>query len=213
MAESLFEIGARHGTDKAAGQRQLLHIYESLLAPIRDDEVTVFEIGVLDGASLRMWRDFFPKGRIFGLDFKPEAVEHADDRIGIFIGDQTDIGVLDQILAETGKLDIVVDDGGHWARQQTASLIYLWPHLKPGGFYVVEDTHTSYLERYKMAWRQPGTTVEFLKGVVDDVHAFWHDKPVMIRPCHSISFYQETCVLRKKRFSPEGEITAEPRAH
>jgi len=178
---------------------------------MRDDAITLLEIGVLGGASLRMWRGFFEQGRIFGVDFKPEAATHADSRIEILIGDQTDLGFLDRVVAAAGPLDVVIDDGGHRARQQTASLIFLWPHIKPGGYYIIEDTHTSYLDEYGMGWREPGTTIEFLKGIVDDIHSRWHDKPALIRPCHSIAFYDEACVLRKKLYDETGEITAKSR--
>jgi hypothetical protein len=50
-----------------------------------------------------------------------------------------------------------------------------------------------------MRWREPGTTMEFLKGVADDVHAHWHDRPVLLRDCESISFFSGSCVLRKHR--------------
>ena len=196
--KSLYDIGAIHGTDKA-GQRQLLHVYEEYFEPLRETELVLLEIGVLGGASLRMWREYFPGARIFGIDVDPEAVAHAADRISVLIGSQSDILFLDTVLERTGRPDIVLDDGSHHVRDQTTTLLHLWRHVKPGGIYVVEDLHTSYMPQYNMRWREPGTTMEFLKDVADDVNAGWHDRPVLLSDVYSVAFFQELCILRKRR--------------
>jgi len=198
VAESLLEIGKRHGTDKANPNRRLLRIYDLELSGRREEPVSLLEIGVLGGASLRTWRDYFPNGRIHGIDIKPAAAAHEGERTRVFIGSQSDPAFLSSVVAETGPLDVIIDDGSHLARDQVGSLLQLWPHVKPGGLYIVEETHTSYMSEYLMGWRHPGTTIEFLKDVADDVHATWHDKPVLIRDCLSLTFFQETCLLRKR---------------
>jgi len=197
-APSLYEIGTRHGTDKA-GQRELLHVYEEYLHPRRTDELVLLEIGVLEGGSLRMWREYLPRARIFGVDIDPAAADHAGDRITVLIGSQSDTHFLDLVVERTGRPDVVFDDGSHFARDQIMTLLQLWPHVTPGGIYVVEDIHTSYMPAYNMRWREPGTAVEFLKDLADDVNAAWHDRPVLLRDLHSVAFFQETCVLRKRR--------------
>jgi len=159
----------------------------------------VVEIGVLGGASLRMWREYFPRAQIFGIDVDHEAEANADDRITVLIGSQSDTAFLNTMLERTGRLDIVLDDGSHYARDQITTLLHLWRHVTPGGIYVVEDLHTSYMPAYNMRWREPGTAVEFLKDVVDDVNAAWHDRPVVLPDLHSVAFFQEVCVLRKRR--------------
>jgi hypothetical protein len=194
----LYEIGARHGTDKA-GERQLLNVYEEYFEPLRLADLVLIEIGVLGGASLRMWREYFPRAQIFGIDVNPEAEAHADDRITVLIGSQSDTLFLDTVLERTGRPDIVLDDGSHYARDQITTLLHLWPHVRPGGTYVVEDLHTSYMPAYNMRWREPGTAMEFLKGIADDVNGAWHDRPVILRDIYSLAFFQELCVLRKRR--------------
>lgn len=197
MTETLREIGARTGTDKANPRRSILDLYERHLGTLRYDRITLLEIGVLRGESLRMWRDYFPLGRIYGVDINPDAMQHENTRIRVFIGSQTDAAVLESVVAESGQPDVIIDDGSHWARDQISCLINLWPHLKPGGWYIIEDIHTSYLSQYKMGLRQPGTTIEFLKNVVDDVNALWHDGEVTLPGCESLMFASETCLIRK----------------
>ncbi len=110
-----------------------------------------------------MWRDYFENGRIFGIDINAEAKLSEDDRIEIFIGDQTDTTFLDSVTAKTGALTMVIDDGGHRAEQQIGSLVHLWQFVEPGGLYIIEDTHTSYMEDIGMGWRKEDSTIEFLK--------------------------------------------------
>jgi hypothetical protein len=101
------------------------------------------------------------------------------------------------MIAEIGHPDIVIDDGSHLGQDQITSLLTLWPFVKPGGCYIVEDIHTSYLPEFGMGWRQFGTAVEFLKNVVDDVNNIWHQAVPTLEDCGSVSFYGETCILRK----------------
>jgi len=194
--QGLYDIGDRHGTDKA-GERHLLRVYEEYFEPLRTKELVLVEIGVLGGASLRMWREYFPRARIFGVDIDPEAEAHAGDRIDVMIGSQSDTRFLDGLLERTGRPDIVLDDGSHLARDQITTLLHLWRYVKPGGIYVVEDLHTSYMPAYNMRWRERGTTVEFLKDIADDVNEAWHDRPVVLRDVYSLAFFQELCILRK----------------
>jgi cephalosporin hydroxylase len=199
VLESLHELGLRHGTDKANPGRALLWHYERFLAHLREDDVVLIEIGVKGGASLRMWRDYFASGRIFGIDINPESAQHAEDRVSVRIGSAADPALLDEVLAESGPPDVVIDDGSHRVRDQIGTLRHLWPHVKPGGLYIVEDIHTSYLPDYNMRWREPGTTVELLKGVVDDMHARWHDRPVLLlQDCVMVNFVEQACLLLKQ---------------
>ena len=49
-------------------------VYDYLLAPYRNKEITFVEIGILGGGSLFMWREFFgPKARIIGIDLNPDS--------------------------------------------------------------------------------------------------------------------------------------------
>ena len=185
---------------RSLARSRLATVYEPFLTVLRDEPVSVLEIGVREGASLRMWRDYFPAGRIVGIDTAQQAAEHEDDRIKVIIGDQIDAAVMDAAIEAVGSpVDLIVDDGGHYAYQQIRSLLYLWPHVKPGGIYVVEDTHTSYLRQFDMSYRNPASAIELLKGTVDDVHASWHTHPVTLEHLDSVHFFDMACVLRKEK--------------
>jgi len=139
----------RHFLDKQSGP--LMHkwhhyfdIYERHFARYRNRSITMIEIGVYRGGSLRMWRDYFGPGcRIAGIDIDPACAAFADQNISIFIGDQADPKFLRHVLEQTGPPDIVLDDGGHDMRQQLTSFETIYPRMRTPGVYMVEDSVTS----------------------------------------------------------------------
>ncbi|MEA2150685.1 MAG: hypothetical protein QOD69_2515 [Solirubrobacteraceae bacterium] len=196
----LTELGVRHGTNKAmaiASRQPLTDIYDTYLRDRRREVRRVLEFGIEEGGSLRMWRDFFPSAEIVGVDIVADRTRHAGDRITVLIGDQTDPDVIAQAVAP-GPLDLVVDDGSHQGDDQVRSLLAVWPHVAPGGLYVIEDIHTSYLEKYAMGWRRPGSMVERLKDLLDDVHGPLHEQPVELEDLESVHLHFMTCVLRRR---------------
>lgn len=139
MVSSVLDVlGRRNGTDKASNGHDYCHWYERFLAPWRDREMTILEIGVGDGGSLRMWRDYFPRARIVGMDIDDSKRHHASERIEIVIGDQGDDEALNRIEKE-GPFGVIVDDAGHHDEYQIKSHRRLLSSLLPGGLYILED--------------------------------------------------------------------------
>jgi hypothetical protein len=192
---SLDAIALLHGTDKSTNGHGYTAIYEHYLSGRRADSVSVLEIGIYKGASLQMWRDYFPSGHVVGIDKRPEAAQCAGDRIDVCIGDQANPRFLKEVGESKGSFDLVVDDGAHLAPAQKTSLLALWPYLRSGGLYVIEDLQTSYMSKYRMGWRHPETTVEFLKYLVDDIHGAFHRHDVVLPNMESLHFYDGLCVI------------------
>lgn len=122
----------------------------------------------------------------------------------VFAGDQADASFLRYFVSETargGQFDIIVDDGGHTMVQQLTSLEHLWPAVKPGGLYVIEDLQTSFLDNY--GGDPPGsnaaktTTMKHLHQLVDDIMTGRGSIPIS-RQVLSVDCMAEICALRKK---------------
>ncbi|MEW6689584.1 MAG: class I SAM-dependent methyltransferase [Pseudomonadota bacterium] len=142
--QTLQELGTRFGSDKAG--HGFCAFYDELLADRRNLVTKVLEIGVASGASLRMWREYFPAAAIHGVDLSPASAP-AGGRIVIHEADQARRDSLNRVLARTGSgFDVIIDDGGHTMEQQQVSLGCLFPHLRQGGLYVVEDLHSSFAD-------------------------------------------------------------------
>jgi tetratricopeptide (TPR) repeat protein len=166
----LDDLAIKYGTDKSSRIHNYTNIYFKYLNGLRDEELRIVEIGVALGRSLRMWKEFFPRADIVGVDIDPNCRRYADERVKIFIGDQSDEDFLESLARNTGgNFDLIIDDGGHLAQQQQASFKYLFPHLKPKGVYVIEDLLVSYRPDFRGSIKGP-STIEFLKNLVDEVN-------------------------------------------
>ena len=91
-----------------------------------------------------MWKHYFRRGLIYGLDiFDKTAL--SEDRMRVLQGDQGDRQFLDAMARQFGTFDIVIDDGSHMSHHVITSFNALFPLLRPGGLYVVEDLSCLYL--------------------------------------------------------------------
>lgn len=126
-----------------------LRNYEVWFATLRDQPVRLLELGINRGGSLLLWRDYFERGVIAGLDLEPSHVDDASGRVHIYQGRQEDTTVLDKIGAELGPFDIVIDDASHLAAPTRISFWHMFErHLKPGGLYAIEDWGTGYWDSW-----------------------------------------------------------------
>ena len=126
------------------------NVYDKIFSPYKNKEITFVEVGVSAGGSLSIWRKFFGnKARIIGIDLNPDAKKLEDLGFEIYIGNQSDEGFWKNFYQEVGKIDILLDDGGHKNIQQINSVHNSIDFIKDGGLIVVEDTHTSYLKEFK----------------------------------------------------------------
>jgi hypothetical protein len=198
-------------TDKNTVHRYTQH-YARHLAPYRRKRVKLLEIGIggynadpkLGGGSLRMWRTYFPKGRIYGLDIEDKS-PHEERRIKIFRGSQADTDFLGEMVEKTGPLDIIIDDGSHRCDHVITSFEFLFPRMAERGVYVIEDVQTSY-------WKalggsdddpdRPDTTMgyfkRFIHGVNYEERPSWAAEPSFYdKNILGISFYHNLIIIEK----------------
>jgi hypothetical protein len=132
-----------HGTEKPLSY---LLRYEAAFAHLVEHEVKLLELGIAKGASLLMWRDYFTKGTIIGLDQNTIEIDDPTGRIHQYHGAQEDTELLSRIVQEQAPngFDIIIDDCSHIGELTRISFWYLFEYLKPGGIYVIEDWGTGY---------------------------------------------------------------------
>src|ERR1700722_18692475 len=88
--QTLDELGIRRITDKSSLDHDYLDKYERLFAPFRDAPITVLEIGVFDGGSLRLWEDYFPRATIVGINIREACKQHEGGRRIVELASQAD---------------------------------------------------------------------------------------------------------------------------
>jgi hypothetical protein len=208
-------LAALYGTDKY-GEHDYTPVYQELMRPWRGKPVRLLEVGVggysgtLGGESLRMWESYFRRGRIYGIDLYDKSAL-SGGRVKVFQCSQVDAPQLSTLARELGPFDFIIDDGSHMNAHQIETFGILWPHLKDGGAYVVEDTQTSYWPSYGGGHLGTPTyarsCMQRFKDLADSVNL-----PELLQPAPpgldpgigSIAFHHNLIVVRKdlaERFS------------
>ncbi len=188
-----------YDTDK--GEGGYIPYYRRFFGPLRSRAATLLEIGIHKGASLQMWRHYLPKATIVGVDLKLPDLPLPG--IAMHAGDQSDETFLASLVSRYGGFDIVIDDGSHIGRHINASFGVLFPAIRPGGWYVIEDLGTAYWESHEGGpVGTPGTGVDLVKSLVDRTNR--HSGMRDIAELHvysSIAFIRKAPVPRP-RWSP-----------
>ena len=157
--DKLNNLMIKYGTDKQSDYHNYVPYYSQYFSSLEDKKLNILEIGIfrptpnngiknaVAGASLKAWEEYFPNSYIFGADLS-DFTDVETDRIKTIKanqekrqGDQSLSSITDQVPS---GFDIIIDDGGHTMEQQQVTLGYMFPFLKSGGIFVIEDLHTSY---------------------------------------------------------------------
>lgn len=108
---------------------------------VRDQVKLVMEVGVADGSCLLAWREIFPNATVVGMDVERSSgarVTPLPSRVEFWQGDMRVHA--DCLRAAGGRqFDLIVEDATHRLEDTLRCLLYLWPHVRPGGIYVVEE--------------------------------------------------------------------------
>ena len=194
-------------------------VYEELFSKYRGKKITFVEIGVLNGGSLFMWRNYFgSESRIIGVEFNPAAKKWEEDGFEIYIGSQSDPQFWDRFFSSVGEVDVILDDGGHTNEQQIITTNSCIPHIKDGGVLVIEDVHTSYFRSFGNPSKY--SFINYSKTLIDSVNSRFPSvkasKNVLNNAVFSLSFYESIVCFnidRAKCFTPvllsNGGITSD----
>lgn len=180
-----------HATHTDKFRSRHAHYYEEAFSHLKDEVTSLLEIGINRGGSIRAWRDFFTKATIHALDIREIAVQRVKDEERVEAA-VMDIGQREKLeqWAESKQFDIVIDDGSHCNDHQIIAFEVLWPLVKPGGYFVIEDT--------KVAWNTVRINPKFppLGTYISDLV-----KPVTINSTDilQMTIRPNMVVFRKKR--------------
>lgn len=228
LRSNLKALARFYNSDKW-GEHWYAQHYEAHFRPFRRKKLTLLEIGIggydspeLGGGSLRMWRAYFPKARVAGIDIYNKQ-PHDEKRIKTFQGSQVDTKFLDRVIETIGEPDLIIDDGSHLVEHVIQTFHHLFPKLKTGGMYVIEDLQTSYWQDFggtSHDLQHPETSMGLLKQLVDGLNYMeyeiedyapkYFDKHIV--SCH---FYHNLAFIQKghndERSPKQKELTKKKR--
>ena len=161
-SSELCEIGKKYDTDKSSQRNNVSNIrhchpytlfYDGLFKNKRYEKIRIAEIGILEGASILMWKEYFVNAEIYGFEYDKDFIDnfknkYNNDRITLI-----DIDVCDKesIKRSFSKLniqyDIIIDDSTHQFEDQIRFIENSYQYLKPGGILIIEDIFKYYDEK------------------------------------------------------------------
>lgn len=228
LNNSLVDIGQKYGTDKVS--HGFCHLYGEKFNQMKESVKNVLEIGVFFGASIQMWREYFPNATIHGFDtfeglqgngsrfgdadkfYKDwETLPHLGDRIQLYKHDQGKesdlITFVNEMKEKNIEFDLILDDGSHLMVDQQLTFKHLFEIVKNGGFYVIEDVHTSTdIGGYDVMNDTSNTTLTMIENYNKDkiLKSIYTDMTETEKYVENIelyitsSFKSMTCLIKKK---------------
>lgn len=178
-AETLDHLGLQWGTDKSSAFHNYTKIYEKYFSDVREKPIKFLEIGFAKGFSAHMWEDYFQYADLYFIDINADTANlfHNFKRTKLYFLDQENPIELLNFIKDVGEgFDIIIDDGGHTMNQQIISFKTLFPHVKSGGIYIIEDLHTSYAyspgygQEYGSTDPNQETAVHFLQNLIHAIN-------------------------------------------
>ena len=167
---AVFDENGRHinGTDKMSNHNYG-GAYETLF-PNRSSVKLMMEVGVADGSCLLAWRDIFPSAVCVGLDTHPSDKAHGE-RIEFHLGNQRSKEDCER-AANGRQFDLIIDDATHHIDNTLLTLYWLWPFIRPGGLYVVEEWDN--IDRHRILSLWPNV------WIIDTLGPFGGTEPLVV---------------------------------
>lgn len=192
-------------------QMHYFHVYERHFSRFRNAPLLMFEVGTGNGGSAEMWRRYFgPLSRIITIDIEDKSHLNSD-QIYTRLGSQADKEFLLSLIDEFGVPDIVLDDGSHVMKDVLVTFEALYPLLRSGGVYLVEDMNSAYYPEYGGGLKKPDSFIERCKNLVDDMHAVHTNGELAQTACGagtlSVTFYDMVVVLEKAMYTNKSLVS------
>lgn len=158
----LCEIGKKYDTDKSSQRINVTDyrhchpytlFYDSLFKHKKNEHLKIAELGILDGGSLLMWKEYFSASEIYGFEYSDDLINNFkqkfdNERITLSKLDVTNKNSILKAFSELNELyDIIVEDTTHQFDDQIRVIENVYKYLKPGGILIIENIFKSYNEK------------------------------------------------------------------
>jgi len=205
-----------------------LPFYDELFEKYRTQKLSLLEIGIQNGGSLETWKTFFVDASvIIGCDIDERCgnLQYDDSRVSVVVGDANQTHTINTIKNICSNFEIVIDDGSHQSNDILNSFFIYFPFVKPGGLYVIEDTHTLYMNDYGGGILNEFSAYSFFKKLIDVINIqFWGNElpidvyfrtffplgqmPLFLRDgwVESIEFRNSMIVIRKSQVATHEKL-------
>ena len=169
---TLTELANKYRTDKGTTAYEAhgyTEIYQKYIPA--DKTCKLLELGVQFGDSIRMWNEYNPNMIVHAVDYNAHLMRYdGNEKFTFHVGNQSDEQFMNGVLEQISDLDFVVDDGSHYLNDTFASFTYIFPRLKKGAVYFIEDLHFPPSEPKNLIYK---IIEECDKGLYDKPEIIW----------------------------------------
>jgi hypothetical protein len=176
--------------------------YERHLEKFKNQSIVFWEIGVLHGGSLDLWKGLLgPLAVIVGIDINPNCARNEDRQVRIRIGSQSDTVFLQSVIDEFGPPDVVLDDGSHLMNDMRVTFEYMYPRLNNNGVYIIEDMECCYQPSMGGGLKSKNSFMEYCKNLLDELNGYRVPEVCteFTKSTYSMCFYDAIAVFEKMR--------------
>lgn len=221
MDDLALQFDSNRASGKGSNWHNYTKVYAKYFSSLKDEPIKFLEIGIFEGNGVLLWEHYFKNAELHFIDITYAHVKYFSEKSHYHLANQESATELLRVMQETGgNFDVIIDDGGHTMSQQFVSFITLFPYVKSGGMYIIEDLHTSYWKTYQGGGTYeapksgPGTFINFLKDLIDEVNyvgartlcADYSKVPSEIeaqmniykKQIYSMHFYDSICIILKR---------------
>jgi len=160
-SSELCELGKKYDTDKSSQRNDVTDLrhchpytlfYDGLFKNKKNENLKIAELGILHGASILMWKEYFANSEIYGFDWDNQLINDFkqkvnNDRITLV---NVDVTNKESIASAFGELnvfyDVIIEDTTHQFADQIKVIENAYQYLKPGGIMIIENIFKSYDE-------------------------------------------------------------------
>lgn len=160
-------LAKKYLTDKGPQGHNYTPYYSMFFEKEKYASLKILEIGIDEGSSLRAWKDYFRNSEIHGIDIRGNYEYLNDEGIITHIVDHSNKGDLIVFGEQYPEyFDIIIEDGSHMSEDSILTFETLFPYLKSGGYFCVEDLLCDYDSR----WNKGRSSIEYFKGSISNVN-------------------------------------------
>ena len=195
---------------KTVKHQNYFEVYDEYLNKYVDKKITFVEIGIANGGSLRVWKNYFKNARIIGIDLNNKCKIFEEEGVEVIIGDQADTEFWKNFFKKIGKVDVIIDDGGHSNLQQIITTTECIPNINDGGILLIEDVMSSYMSSFDNPSKF--SFINFSKKLIDDIN--FNDSSLgkfrfsLNKYIHAIKFFEGIVIfeINRSKILPNIEV-------
>lgn len=204
--KELYNQHDQYASDK---WEQYFDAYDAAFHSFIGKNPDVLEIGVQNGGALQIASKYFINGNIYGVDINKKVCDLSfSDNITVYCFDAKNNSQFESYFGDK-TFDTILDDGSHINSEVITTFRNLFPKIKPGGVYMIEDLHTSYWTEFGGEYLKKESSIELLKHFIDLLNAYHiRNKPSFINSLSAedryivewvdhISFYDSLAYIKK----------------